>query len=41
MKSAFEPPRTILITGGAGYIGAILTPALLAEGSRVVYRDDA
>ncbi len=35
-----KPPRTILVTGAAGYIGAILTPALLAEGYRVIALDD-
>lgn len=33
-------PRTILITGGAGYIGAASTNALIAAGHRVVILDD-
>ena len=33
-------PRSILITGGAGYIGAASANALIAEGHRVVILDD-
>ncbi|MBU6256051.1 MAG: UDP-glucose 4-epimerase GalE [Chloroflexi bacterium] len=33
-------PRTILITGGAGYIGATSANALIAAGHRVVILDD-
>ena len=33
-------PRTILITGGAGYIGAASANALIAAGHRVVILDD-
>src|SRR5512142_1713827 len=31
---------TILITGGAGYIGSLLTGVLLSQGHRVVILDD-
>ena len=33
-------PRTILVTGGAGYIGAVSANALIAAGHRVVILDD-
>jgi len=33
-------PRTILVTGGAGYIGAVSANALLAAGHRVIILDD-
>ena len=32
-------PEQVLITGGAGYIGSIMTPALLAEGFHVTVLD--
>ena len=32
-------PRTILVTGGAGYVGAVLTPKLLRAGHRVKVLD--
>jgi UDP-glucose-4-epimerase GalE len=33
-------PRTVLVTGGAGYIGAVSANALLAAGHRVIILDD-
>ena len=33
-------PRSVLITGGAGYIGAVSANALIAAGHRVVILDD-
>jgi len=35
-----EPGATILITGGAGYVGAATADALLAAGYQVVVLDD-
>src|SRR5688572_30145131 len=32
--------RTVLITGGAGYIGSLLTGLLLQRGHRVIVADD-
>lgn len=33
-------PRTVLVTGGIGFVGASVVRALLAEGARVVVLDD-
>ena len=34
-----KQPETVLITGGAGYIGSMLARELLAHGHRVVAAD--
>jgi|HubBroStandDraft_3_1064219.scaffolds.fasta_scaffold25548_4 UDP-glucose 4-epimerase len=40
MKNDAPPPRTVCITGGAGFIGSHLAAAFLAAGSRVLIVDD-
>ena len=35
-----DPQPTILVTGGAGFVGAEVTRTLLASGARVIVVDD-
>ena len=35
LPTSFSPPRSVLITGGTGYLGRALVPELVARGHRV------